>query len=75
MYKRQVSELNPKVVIPTHYRTQAADAKACDIVPVDEFLTLMQGMTVRRANGDAIAFQPGDLPQNGSVIQVLSYKF
>ncbi len=73
--KQAVSELNPKVVIPTQYRTRAADSASCDIVPVDEFLTLMQGMTVRRVNGDTITVAPADLPQNGSVIQVLSYKF
>ncbi|TVP58499.1 MAG: Zn-dependent hydrolase [Nodularia sp. (in: Bacteria)] len=66
--------LNPRLVIPTHYRTQAADDAACDISPVDEFLTLMQGMTVRRGNSDTIAISPNNLPEN-SEIQLLSYKF
>ena len=72
--KQAVQILNPKIVVPTHYRTQAADAAKCDISPLDNFLTVMQGMTVRRSNGDSISISPKDLPEN-SVIQVLSYKF
>ncbi|MDF5708362.1 MAG: MBL fold metallo-hydrolase [Nostoc sp. S4] len=72
--KQAVGVLNPKIVIPTHYRTQAADPAACEISPLDDFLALMQGMTVRRSSGDTISINPKDLPQN-SVIQVLSYKF
>lgn len=73
--KQVLGGLTPKVVIPTQYRTQAANPEACDLVPVDEFLTLMEGTTVRRVNSDAITLNPGDLPQTGSVIQVMSYKF
>jgi L-ascorbate metabolism protein UlaG (beta-lactamase superfamily) len=73
--KQAISALNPKMVIPTHYRTQAADSSNCEIVAVDEFLTLMDGMTVRRANSNAIAIKSSDLPDNGSVVQLLSYKF
>lgn len=73
--KQAVNALNPKMVIPTHYRTQAADASNCEIVAVDEFLTLMDGMTLRRANSNAIALKSSDLPDNGSVVQLLSYKF
>ncbi|MBL1199691.1 MAG: MBL fold metallo-hydrolase [Nostoc sp. ZfuVER08] len=72
--KQAVEILNPKLVIPTHYRTQAADPAACDISPLDDFLTLMQGVTVRRSSSDTISINPKDLPES-SVIQVLSYKF
>jgi L-ascorbate metabolism protein UlaG (beta-lactamase superfamily) len=72
--KQAVQILSPKLVVPTHYRTQAADTAACDISPVDEFLTLMQGMTVRRSNGDTITVNSGSLPESGA-IQVMSYKF
>ncbi|MDZ8052560.1 MAG: MBL fold metallo-hydrolase [Aulosira sp. ZfuVER01] len=72
--KQAVEILNPKLVIPTHYRTQAADAAKCEISPVDDFLNLMQGITVRRSNSDSISISPGNLPEN-SVIQTLSYKF
>lgn len=73
--KQVLGGLTPKVIVPTQYRTQAANPEACDLVPIDEFLTLMDPMTVRRANSDTITLNPGDLPQNGSVIQVMSYKF
>ena len=72
--KQAVEILNPKLIIPTHYRTQAADATKCEISPVDDFLNLMQGITVRRSSSDSISISPGSLPEN-SVIQTLSYKF
>ena len=71
--KQAIQVLNPKIVIPTQYRTQAADAN-CNISPLDNFLTLVQGMTVRRGNSDTITVSSGNLPENGA-IQVLSYKF
>ena len=70
-----VQALNPKMIIPTHYRTQAAGAANCDIVSLDEFLKLMDGIQVRRSNSDTVSIRASDLPGNGSVIQVLSYKF
>ncbi len=72
--KQVLEVLNPKLVIPTHYRTQAADAATCDISPVDDFLTLMQGITVRRSNSDTVIINSGKLPES-TAIQVLSYKF
>lgn len=73
--QQAIQALNPKLVIPTHYLTQAADTAACDIVALDEFLTLMDGIPVRRADNDTLTVNPADLPENGSAIQVLSYKF
>ncbi|MBE9192741.1 MBL fold metallo-hydrolase [Gloeocapsopsis crepidinum LEGE 06123] len=70
-----VKMLNPKLVIPTHYRTQAADEASCDIVALDDFLAVMDGMPVRRSNSDSVTIRAADLPQNGSAIQVLSYQF
>jgi len=72
--KQAIDVLNPKVIIPTHYRTQAADANACDISPLDEFLNLAEGITVRRSNSDTLSVTSGKLPED-KVIQVLSYKF
>jgi L-ascorbate metabolism protein UlaG (beta-lactamase superfamily) len=72
--KQAIAVLNPKIIIPTHYRTQAADAAACDISPLDDFLNLMPGVTVRRSNGDSVALNANKLPETGE-IQVLSYKF
>jgi len=73
--KQAIATLNPKVVIPTQYRTKAADAGTCEIVPVDDFLSVVDGLTVQRLSNDTITLKPADLPQNGSVIKVPSYKF
>jgi len=70
-----VRELNPKLVVPTHYSTQAADASKCDLVPVDRFLELMSGTPIRPANSDTITLSASNLPPQGMAIQVMSYKF
>ena len=67
--------VKPKLAIPTHYRTDAADPNACDIVSVDEFLRLMDGVPVRQIDSDAIALSPTDLPVDGAEIKVLTYNF
>ncbi|BAY81920.1 hypothetical protein NIES267_13980 [Calothrix parasitica NIES-267] len=72
--RKAIQVLNPKLVVPTHYRTQAADNNNCDIAPLDDFLTVMGGMEVRRSNSDTISLSPGNLPEN-SAIQVFSYNF
>lgn len=73
--KSAIAALNPKIVIPTHYRTQAAAQDSCDIVPLEEFLQLMDGTPVRRINSDRMTMKRGDLPENGSAIAVFSYQF
>lgn len=73
--KQAIQTLNPKLVIPTHYRTQAADTETCDIVPLEAFLTQMEAVPVRQPGSDSITVQPTDLPAEGPVIQVLTYPF
>lgn len=70
-----IAALNPKLVIPTHFSTQAADSSSCDLVDVEQFLALMQGTTVRRADSDTIKLSAGSLPPSGMAIQLLTYKF
>ena len=70
-----IKTLNPKLVIPTHYSTQAADSSSCDLVEVEQFLALMNGTTVRRADSDTVAISASSLPQTDMAIQLLSYKF
>ncbi|MBD0335809.1 MAG: MBL fold metallo-hydrolase [Cyanobacteria bacterium Co-bin13] len=72
---RAIQTLRPKLVIPTQYRTQAADAESCDITALDDFLQLMQGTPIARANGDTVALQPASLPTEGMRIQVMNYSF
>lgn len=69
-----VRSLNPKIVIPTHYRTRAADAVACDIVGVSEFLALMSGTPVTQGD-NTLSLSPSSLPSSGLRIEVLSYAF
>lgn len=73
--KQAIQTLNPKVIIPTHYRTKAATKGACDLTSLDEFLTLMTGVSVQQVGKDTLSLRPSDLPKEGSVIRVLSYKF
>lgn len=72
--KQAVGVLNPRLVIPTHYRTRAAESASCEITPIDDFLNLMPGVNVRRSNGDTVAINSKALPES-TEIQVLSYKF
>ena len=70
--KQAIEALNPKVVIPTQYRTDAADAN-CDLVTVDEFLALMEGIEVKKLGVNRIAIKPSDLPEDRTVVRVLDY--
>ena len=72
--KEAMQTLNPKVVIPTQYLTEAADKDVCDIMPVDSFLELTEGTPVSRINSDGITITSGDLPKNGPVIRILSHQ-
>ncbi|WP_088891038.1 MBL fold metallo-hydrolase [Leptolyngbya ohadii] len=69
-----IQRLRPKIVFPTQYRTEAADANACDILPIDNFLTLMQGTPVRRIGSDTVTVRSSALPAEGTEIQILSYR-
>lgn len=61
-----VQRLNPKLVIPTHYRTPAADDTACDILPIDNFLSLMSGTPTQQVGG-SITVAAGDLPSSTQI--------
>ncbi|WP_088242178.1 MBL fold metallo-hydrolase [Calothrix rhizosoleniae] len=65
--KDAIKILNPKLIIPTHYRTQAADLQQCNISPLDEFLNIMQGVPVKRHNSHTITIRLQDLPENGAI--------
>ena len=73
--KQVLEVLKPKIVIPTHYKTEAADETSCDIAPLEDFLTLMEGTSLRVLNQDTISIAKADLPQEGLLIEVLSYNF
>ncbi len=68
--KQAVEVLSPRIVVPTQYRTKAAAKEGCDILPVDNFLTLMSGTPVRRG-GKTLSLSRKELPSKGMVIQVM----
>ena len=72
--KQAMDVLKPKVMIPTHYLTAAADKTACDLSPLDDFLELVKDMNIRKINDDKLLLKFGDLPKSGTVIRILSYK-
>ncbi len=72
--KEAMLKLNPKVVIPMHYRTTAADPQVCDLDGVDEFLSLLDNSAVEKVNAASIELTTGSLPQTGPVIKVMSYQ-
>ncbi|MEB3294416.1 MAG: MBL fold metallo-hydrolase [Synechococcales bacterium] len=67
--KDAIKVLNPKIIVPTQYRTAAAKDR-CDLVAVDQFLKLMEGTPVSRP-GKSISWATTSLPKSGMVIQVL----
>jgi L-ascorbate metabolism protein UlaG (beta-lactamase superfamily) len=67
--KEAIKALNPKIVIPMHYKTSAAKGQ-CDLGGLDAFLTLMAGTPVRKT-GSGTTIGRGDLPKDGMVIRVL----
>ena len=70
-----IRQLNPRIVIPTHYRTQAANEE-CDIEGVQPFLDLLQATPTRQANGDSVTLSTASLPGgDGMIIQLLTYPF
>ena len=71
-----IRALNPRLVIPTHYRTPAADSETCDIEGVQPFLDLMRATPTRQADGNTITITPASLPGgDGMIIQLMSYPF
>ncbi|OAB55657.1 Zn-dependent hydrolase [Phormidium willei BDU 130791] len=70
--KAAINRLNPRIVIPTHYRTRAADDDTCDIQPLDDFLTLIEGTPIRQQADNRIVLTPNDLPEGDRLMLVLT---
>ena len=64
-----IKVLNPKIVVPMQYKTSAAKGE-CELGEVDKFLSLMTGISVRRASG-AINVTKSSLPAS-MIIQVIN---
>lgn len=67
-----VNQLNPKVVIPMHYKTEALIPDFGDVAPVDNFIAKMSGWQVSKV--DTFAFNKAELMKsNQKKIVVLNY--
>lgn len=67
--KQAVDSLNPKVVIPMHYKSSANSA-SCELSTVDEFLGLLSGYTVTRFNSNQHSLLKKDIPSDKKVVWV-----
>lgn len=70
--KAAISTLQPKVVIPMHYRTSAANPEACDLQSLEDFLSIMSGTQISRTGRQSLSFSASSLPASGPVIKVMS---
>ncbi len=72
--KQAVDQLKPKVIVPTHYLTEAANTQECDLLPLENFLQLMPDTPVRRLGSDTLNLTAADIPEK-QTIQVFEYNF
>jgi L-ascorbate metabolism protein UlaG (beta-lactamase superfamily) len=73
MAHTMIESLQPHLVIPTYYKTTAADAE-CTIDSVDPFLKLFGNGVVQTLKGSTITLQAGSLPKETQV-RVFAYNF
>jgi L-ascorbate metabolism protein UlaG (beta-lactamase superfamily) len=69
--KAAIATLEPRLVIPTQYRTAGTATPSCDTLPLADFLTLMKGTSVRQVGG-SFTVSGGNLPNPGPAIVVFS---
>ncbi len=66
--KAAIEALQPKLVIPTMYRTAAAEEGQCDLVPLQEFFRLFPAAILQRAVSNPLVLSAQALPSQGWVI-------
>ncbi len=71
--KQAIKILNPKMVIPTHYRTSASNKDNCDLATVEEFLTLVPDLETAQVNSDRLTLKKSDLNRDNTFVRVLEY--
>lgn len=71
--RKVVQILNPKMLIPTHYRTQASNPENCDLASVDEFLNLVQDLEVAKVGRDRFTVKKSYLKGDVTLVRVLDY--
>ncbi len=68
-----IRALKPRIVVPTHFRTAAADPEACDIEGLEPFLNGMTGTSIRKTEGNSVTLNTASLPAgDGMVIQLFA---
>lgn len=70
--KQAVSELNPRIVVPTHYRTKAAD-ETCTLVGMEDFVKSFPAEDVQIYSSDQASFVAGNIPKEGTVVRAFTY--
>jgi len=71
--RKVVKTLNPRMVIPTHYRTAAANKESCDLAPVDEFLALADDLEVAQVGSDRFNVKKSYLKDDQTIVRILDY--
>jgi len=71
--RKIVKTLNPRMVIPTHYSTAAANKEICDLAPVDEFLALAGDLEVAQVGSDRFTVKKSYLKDGETIVRVLDY--
>ncbi|MEM8722494.1 MAG: MBL fold metallo-hydrolase [Cyanobacteria bacterium P01_G01_bin.39] len=71
--RQALKVLNPRMVIPTHYRTSAASKENCELAPVEEFLALVQDLEVAQVGSDRFNVKKSYLKSDQTLVRVLEY--
>jgi len=61
--KQAIETLQPKLVIPSHYLTSAANQDQCDLVGVEQFTKLLDATPVDPLNSNQLTLTPNSLPE------------
>lgn len=65
--------LNPRMMIPTHYRTGASNKENCELAPVEDFLALVQDLEVAQVGSDRFNVKKSYLKDEQTLVRVLDY--
>lgn len=68
-----VKILNPRMVIPTHYRTAVASPENCDLASVDEFLSLAGDLEIAQVGSDRFKVKKSYLKNEQTLVRILDY--
>lgn len=65
--KEAIETLQPKLVIPSHYRTDAADDNSCDLAEIEAFTQLLESNSVQQLESNEFTIKAQSLPQKMTV--------